>query len=194
MPVGRPRSFDSEKAIDRAMRVFWRKGYEGTSLPDLTKAMRINRPSLYAAFGNKEALFRKVLDHYAEGPAAYVLEALEARTSREVADRLLRGAIDLLTDKKHPGGCLLVQGALACGDEADSVRNELALRRTAGEAALRKRLERAKAEGELSRSVDHAGLARFLSTVIQGMAVQAAGGTRRPQLEQVADAVLSRWP
>lgn len=194
MPVGRPRSFDSEKAIDRAMRVFWRNGYEGTSLPDLTKAMRINRPSLYAAFGNKEALFRKVLDHYAEGPASYVQKALEARTSREVAERLLQGAIDLLTDKRHPGGCLFVQGALACGDEAAAVRSELALRRTAGETALRKRLERAKSEGELSRNLDHTGLARFLSTVIQGMAVQAAGGATRAQLQQVADAALTRWP
>src|SRR5215217_5127451 len=99
MPRGRPRAFDADKALDRAMTVFWRKGYEGASLPDLTKAMGINRPSLYAAFGNKEALFRKVLDRYAAGPAAYVREALNAPTAREAAERLLRGAIDLQSDR-----------------------------------------------------------------------------------------------
>src|SRR5437867_6950274 len=86
---GRPREFDAEKALDRALKVFWRKGYEGASLPDLTRAMRINRPSLYAAFGNKEALFRKVIERYAEGPAGYVREALDGPTARAVAERLL---------------------------------------------------------------------------------------------------------
>src|SRR5437588_4542148 len=131
MPAGRPRTFDAEKALDRALKVFWRKGYEGTSLPDLTRAMRINRPSLYAAFGNKEALFRKALDRYVEGPAAYVRKALDEPTARAAAGRLLGGTIDLLTDPRHPRGCLMVQGALACGEAAESVRRELAARRRA---------------------------------------------------------------
>src|SRR5213592_2067234 len=120
--VGRPRAFHVDEALDQALEVFWRKGFEGTSLPDLTKAMGINRPSLYAAFGNKEALFRRALDRYAEGPAAYVREALNGLTARAVAERLLHGSIDLLTDPRHPRGCLMVQGALACGEAADSVR------------------------------------------------------------------------
>src|SRR5438046_2265573 len=131
MPRGRPRTFDVDKALDRALRVFWRKGYEGTSLLDLTRAMRINRPSLYAAFGNKEALFRKVIERYVEGPAAYVREALNEPTARAVAERLLSGAIDLLTDPRNPRGCLMVQGALACGEAADSVRRELVAHRAA---------------------------------------------------------------
>src|SRR5215467_4035068 len=102
MPKGRPREFDTEKALDRALKVFWRKGYEGASLLDLTEAMGINRPSLYAAFGNKEALFRKVLKRYVEGPAAYVLEALKEPTARAVAERLLSGSIDLLADRRNP--------------------------------------------------------------------------------------------
>src|SRR5947207_11547368 len=99
---GRPRAFDTDAALDAALAVFWRKGYEGASLTDLTAAMGINRPSLYAAFGSKEDLFRKALDRYAEGPAAYVREALEEPTARAVAERLLRGAAELLTNPRNP--------------------------------------------------------------------------------------------
>src|SRR5437870_3017297 len=140
---GRPREFDIEQALDRALRVFWRKGYEGTSLPDLTRAMGINRPSLYAAFGNKEALFRKALDRYVEGPAAYVREALEEPTARAVIEALLRGAVDMLSCPGNPHGCLMVQGALSCGRTANPIRRELAARRAAGEAAVRRRFKRA---------------------------------------------------
>src|SRR5205823_6954619 len=119
------------------------KGYEGTSLEELTRAMRINRPSLYAAFGNKEALFRKALDRYAQGPAAYVREALEEPTARGVVQRLFRGTIELLTDRRHPRGCLIVQGALSCGEEAECVRKELAGRRITVEGAIRRRFQRA---------------------------------------------------
>src|SRR5713226_9446609 len=110
MPAGRPRAFDIDEALDRALNVFWRKGYEGTSLPDLTRAMGINRPSLYAAFGNKSALFSKVLDRYAQGQACHVRDALAEPTARAVAEKLLSGTIDLLTDPGHPHGCLYVQG------------------------------------------------------------------------------------
>jgi AcrR family transcriptional regulator len=141
MPRGRPREFDVKKALDHALRVFWRKGYEGASLLDLTKAMGINRPSLYAAFGSKEELFRKALDRYAAGPAAYVRDALNKPTARAVAERLLGGSIDLLTNPRNPRGCLLVQGALACGETGESIRLELAARRAASEAAVRRRFE-----------------------------------------------------
>src|SRR3954469_22395850 len=132
MAKGRPREFDVDQALDRALRVFWRRGYEGATLPDLTKAMGINRPSLYAAFGSKEGLFRKALDRYAAGPAAYVREALNEPTARAVAGRLLGGAIDLVTDRRNPRGCLLVQGALACGEAAESVRPGLGARGVGG--------------------------------------------------------------
>lgn len=194
MPIGRPREFNVDKALDRALRVFWRKGYEGASLPDLTKAMGINRPSLYAAFGNKEALFKKTIDRYLEGPAGYVRAALEQPTARRVAEHALRGTIDLVTDSRNPRGCFIVQAALACGDTADCVRRELAKRRDALVTALRKRFERAVAEGDLTSDCDPADLARYVATVMHGMSVQAASGAQRGELEQVAKIALKAWP
>jgi AcrR family transcriptional regulator len=194
MAVGRPRAFDTERALDNALKVFWRKGYEGATLPDLTQAMGINRPSLYAAFGNKAALFRKVLDRYAEGPAAYVHEALSGPTARDVAERLLLGAVDLVTNPRNPGGCLAVHGALACGDEVQPIRQELIARRACREAALRRRFSQAKSEGDLPADANPADLARYLMTIIQGMAVQAASGASRVELRRVAKTALCAWP
>jgi AcrR family transcriptional regulator len=137
---GRPRSFDVDEALDRALPVFWRQGCEGTAISDLTKAMGINPPSLYSAFGNKEELFRKVLDRYAEGPARYIREAFDLRTARAAVEHLLRGAADGTTSPEYPHGCLTVQGGLV----GEGVGGESARRRA---AALRGRLERALEEG-----------------------------------------------
>ena len=112
MPPGRPRCFDVDKALDRALDVFWRKGYEGTTLPDLTQAMGINRPSLYAAFGNKEDLFKKAIDRYAQGPGCHVKVALDEPTARRVIEQLFKGTLDLVTNRRNPRGCFMVQGAL----------------------------------------------------------------------------------
>jgi AcrR family transcriptional regulator len=130
---GRPRSFDPDAALERAMHVFWAKGYEGASLSNLTRAMRINRPSLYAAFGNKEELFRKVLDRYVDGPLAYFGKALAAPTARDVIEQIFFGAAKMAGDPRFPSGCLMVQGALAVGNAARSVRKEAVGRRIASE-------------------------------------------------------------
>jgi AcrR family transcriptional regulator len=193
-PAGRPRSFDADQALDRALQVFWRRGYEGTSLSDLTAAMGINRPSLYAAFGDKEALFRKALDRYAEGQAPYVKEALEQPTARRVVESLLRDAAVLLTDTRNPPGCLNVQGALACGGDAEPVRRELALRRVAAQKVLGVRLKQAQAEGDLPADANPAELARYVATVLHGMSVQAASGATRAELLRVAHTALQAWP
>ena len=193
-PKGRPRAFDAERALDRALRVFWQKGYEGTSLSDLTRAMGINRPSLYAAFGGKESLFRKVLDRYADGPAAYVRDALAAPTARGVVERLLRGAVDLQTDPRTPPGCLAVSAGLACGHRADRVRRHLASHRDDAELAIRRRFERARATGDLRAGANPADLARYVVTVMRGMAVQAAGGASRKELGRVVETALRAWP
>jgi len=191
---GRPRSFDPDKALGLALRVFWRKGYEGASLSDLTKAMGINRPSLYAAFGDKQALFRKVLDRYASGPVSYVREAMNAPRARGVAERLLIGTAERVCDPRNPAGCLLVQGALVTGDTADSVRREVNSRRRAGQIALQQRLRRAKRERDLPPDSDPAVLARYLMTVTNGMSVQAAGGATAKDLRKVAETALRAWP
>ena len=194
MPTGRPRSFDIDKALDRALEVFWHKGYEGATLPDLTRAMGINRPSLYAAFGNKEALFKKAIDRYAEGPGCYAKEALAEPTARLVVERLLHGAVDLVTDRRNPHGCIMVQGALACGDSAAPVRRELVKRRAASEASLRERFERAQSEGDLPPDSDPAVLASYVVTICHGIAVQAATGAARAELMRVAEMAIRSWP
>jgi AcrR family transcriptional regulator len=192
--LGRPRCFDIDAALDQALEVFWRKGYEGASVSDLTEAMGINPPSLYAAFGNKEGLFRKALDRYQASHAAFWKEALDAPTAFEAVKRLLHGTAQRLTDKGNPPGCLIVQGALCGGEECDSVKAELASRRNAGVALIRERLKRARAAGDLPAKADPAGLARYVATVIQGMAVQAASGTTRAELRRVAETALRAWP
>jgi AcrR family transcriptional regulator len=193
MPAGRPREFDIDKAIDRAMTLFWRKGYEGTSLTDLTGTLGITRPSLYAAFGSKEGLFRRALDRYVERPSRYVIDALEAPAARQVAERLFRGAIELNTNPRHPG-CLMVRDAQACGAEADLVKRELAARLLEGERAIAERFKRAKAEGDLPDDCNPADLARYVRSVVYGIAVQAAAGATAKELHKVADLALRSWP
>jgi len=194
MPRGRPRLFDTDQALDAALNVFWRKGYEGATLPDLTSAMGINRPSLYAAFGNKQSLFKKALQRYINGPAAYVHDALAQPTARAVAEKLLQGAVQNLTNPNNPRGCLAVQGALACGDDADCMRKELIRHRESLVTALRQRLVRAKKENDLPRNSNPADLARYLATVMHGLSVQASSGASRRDLQKVANLALQAWP
>lgn len=193
-PRGRPRAFDADAALERALQVFWRQGYEGTSLSDLTEATGLNRPSLYAAFGNKEALFRKALDRYAERGGRFLRDAVKEPTARAVVERLLQAAADRVTRPGNPQGCLTVRGALACAPQAEAIRQELAARRAEDEQLLRHRLERAQAEGELPPEADPADLARYVATVYQGMSVQAAGGASRQALRRVAELALRAWP
>lgn len=193
-PKGRPREFCVHKALAAALRVFWTKGYEGASLSDLTEAMGITRPSLYAAFGNKEALFRKALDLYEREKLAYVQEALDAPTARGVAERLLRGALESQANAAEPKGCLGVINSMACGTEAQSVREEVIARRRSVHDSLAKRFERAAREGDLPAGVDPEGLTGYLSALLQGLMVQAGGGASREQLNSLVSTSLALWP
>ncbi len=190
---GRPRAFDADKALGAAMRVFWKRGYEGASLPELTRAMGINRPSMYAAFGNKEALFRKALDRYMEEGGALLRDAMAEPTSRRAVERLLTSIVRKLSTGQIRG-CLLVQGALACRDSSDPIRKALAARRAATERTLRERFERGIAEGDLPRKADPAALAKFVATLQNGIAVQMAGGADRETMLSAIDVALRGWP
>jgi AcrR family transcriptional regulator len=194
MPGGRPRAFDRDAALDKALELFWRQGYEGTTLSDLTQAMGINRPSLYAAFGNKEELFRKAFERYLAGPGAFATQALDLPRAVDVARSLLYGAVKLTTGPETPTGCLSVRCSQACGPEGEPARQEAVTRRKADEAAIRRRFERARAEGDVPADCDPADLARFVVTVSDGIAVQAAGGATPGDLRRVADAALRAWP
>jgi len=193
MAIGRPREFDADQALDRAMEIFWRRGYEGATLDELTEAMGINRPSMYAAFGKKEQLFRLCLERYVNGPASYVFQALERPTAREVVEHLLRGVLEMSCNSQSPAGCLMVQGALTCGGAAEAIRKELIAHRAAGLDRVRKRLEQAKRDGDLPRNVNCADAARFIVTVIQGLGVQAASGATRRELQGVANMAMQAW-
>jgi AcrR family transcriptional regulator len=193
-PVGRPRGFDADEALEKAMRVFWQNGYEGASLPDLTKAMGISRTSMYAAFGNKEQLFRKALARYAAGPASYGVEAVAAPTARQVATVFLRGAVGSATLPGYPTGCLSLRAALIGGEDGQVIRELLADWRNETSAMLQKRFQRAIDEGDLPAGTDPALLTRYIMTIGNGVAVQAAGGAPRDELELITDAVLRSWP
>jgi AcrR family transcriptional regulator len=193
-PIGRPRGFDADAALERAMLVFWEHGYEGASLATLTDAMGISSTSVYAAFGNKEELFRKVLERYTEGPSAYLTRALEEPTALEVATAVLAGVVRTTTQPAHPHGCLGVHGALATSDPGRGVRDLLAGWRDDGFARIRERFRRAVDEGDLPPETDPGLLARYVTTLAFGIAVQAAGGVGSEELQTMADAALRTWP
>lgn len=190
MGMGRPREFDAETALDQAMEVFWRHGYEGATIAQLTEAMGINPPSLYACFGNKEGLLKAALDRYTKLRGVWMDEVVAAPTARDVAERMLMGIADKQTDPANPPGCLLVQGGIACGTGSENVPFELAARRGQNEDQLRDRFIRAKAEGDLKESADPAALARYVSAVSVGMGVMASSGSDREALRQVASVAV----
>jgi AcrR family transcriptional regulator len=191
--MGRTRSFDIDEAVDRAMLVFWRRGYEATTLTELTGAMGIERPSLYAAFGNKESLFKRALQRYVDGPSAYVGEALTKSTSREVMEELLRGAADLQTDPETPPGCMMVQVGSTAGAVPPVVGQALTDSRLAGENLIRERFEQGARDGDLPPAIDAAALAMYVRTVNYGMAVQAASGATREDLETMIRVTMRIW-
>lgn len=192
--VGRPRTFNHDEALDHAMHVFWQKGFESTSLNELTSAMGIQPPSLYAAFGNKQALFEQALARYLSGPVAFMHGALNEPTAYAVAERILRRTAEFLTERRSRRGCMTIQAALAGGKEAEPVRRKLIAVRVKEQDALRRRFERAKSEGDLPESVDAADLARFVTAVFQGMTVQSINGATREELLRIAEIALRTWP
>jgi AcrR family transcriptional regulator len=194
VPKGRPREFDVDEALTAALRVFWRRGYEGASMAELTAEMGIAKPSLYAAFGNKEELFKKALDLYEREKLAYMAEALKEPTSRRMAERLLHGAVEMQTSNCDPKGCLGVISAVACGPEASPIRECVLERQKSARQAVINRLEEYQKEGDLPADIEPEALARYMTAVLQGLSVQAGAGASRTELESLVDMAMRTWP
>ncbi|HEY8948377.1 MAG TPA: TetR/AcrR family transcriptional regulator [Rhizomicrobium sp.] len=176
------------------MTVFWKKGYEGASLSDLTEAMEINPPSLYAAFGNKEGLFRAVLERYDARRKDLMDNVLAAPDAKSVARLYLEGVAEFAADTegRNPPGCLLVQSGLSCSDQ--EIPDALAQHRAEKEKALRERFERDRKDGRLPKTANPTILASYLMAVANGMCVQAAAGASAKELRDVVELALAAWP
>jgi AcrR family transcriptional regulator len=191
---GRPRKFDRAAALRRAMELFWQHGYEGTSLSDLTLAMGINAPSLYAAFGCKEALFREAVALFAAIDREATNRAMqEQRTARGAVEAMLRHNADVYTNPETPSGCMIVLSAVTCTPDNLGVRDYCAECRRTVENAFHSRLERALADGDLPAGVDTAALAAFYTTVLQGLSIQARDGASRARLHAIVDCAMAAW-
>jgi AcrR family transcriptional regulator len=191
---GRPRSFDRDAALRRAMEVFWDRGYEGTSVSDLTAAMGINSPSLYAAYGSKEQLFREAVDLYEATEGRRTSDAMtDEPTARASIEAMLRNNVEAYAEPGTPNGCMLVLAA-ATGTVANAeVREFLAENRRQTLALLAQRVERGVADGDVPPGTDPAAVASFYATVLQGLSIQARDGASREQLHAVVDGAMAAW-
>lgn len=178
--------------MDKALDVFWRHGYEGASISELTQAMGISPPSLYAAFGNKEKLFRSALDRYAEVRKQVWAELMKQPTARAMMESLFARVIEFYADEGNPNCCMLVKLSTA---ETDKVlAQHLCAKRAESEALLVERFTKAKADGELPDDIEPADLAGYFMTVLDGLSVRAAAGAKRQELHRVADLAMRGWP
>jgi AcrR family transcriptional regulator len=193
-PRGRPLAFNQDEALDKALKVFWARGYEGTSMAELTEALGINKPSIYAAFGNKEELFRKALARYITGPVAFVGEAMKEPTARQAIEKFLLLAVDFFSDKSTPNGCMVVQAALTGGQGSSAIQQELIGYRKSIESSFSQRFDLAKEQGDLPQHVNTKQLAKYIATIHQGMSVQATSGAKGEELKAIVEMALKNWP
>ncbi len=185
--TGRPISFDKDAALEAAMLLFWERGYEGTSIADLTQAMGLNPSSIYAAFGDKHALFSLAVKRYMEIRAQY---AVEAPTLKRVIRALFDNTIAFLTTPGHPPTCMTLAGAVGCSVDAKPARDLMTEIRKQNQVALRKRLLKARKSGELPKGINLDDYTRYLSTIIAGLSIQAANGSTKEELKRTAKMAL----
>ncbi|HET6158993.1 MAG TPA: TetR/AcrR family transcriptional regulator [Dongiaceae bacterium] len=191
---GRPRSFDRDAALRAAMKCFWKFGYESASMAELTSAMGINSPSLYAAFGSKEGLFREVVQLYLETEDSKGKAILEDEpTARGAIHAMLRNSVSNLARPGQPHGCLLILGDSNATPENDSIRRYLCQRRQDIQAGLEARLRRGIAEGDVPADADIKAMAGFYMTVLQGLSLRARDGAAREALAQVVESAMAAW-
>jgi AcrR family transcriptional regulator len=195
MRSGRPRTFDRDQALERAIMVFWEHGYDATSIAQLTEALGIGAPSLYAAFGNKRELFAEVLDRYLRTYGAFTERALtEEPNARGAIERLLREAASAYTGPDHPRGCLLISATTNCSPQSADIAARLVDIRSRGARALEAKIAADTRTGELPAGTNPHALATFYAVVIHGMSALARDGASRTDLEQVAASALRAWP
>lgn len=192
--MARQRNFEEADVLDRAMEVFWRLGYDGASFSELTRAMGLTSPSIYAAFGNKRGLFEAVLNRYRTRRMAFRDWAFSGSTAREVAERVLIGAAEWLVDPAEPLGCFSVQAGVSASVENLEVPTRLTVLRGQLQASMRDRFEQAQADGDLAPEADPELLARYVQTVFLGMSLQATAGSTREELVAVAKLAMLAWP
>lgn len=194
-PRGRPREFDREKALDTAMRLFWSRGYEATSISDLTKAMHITPPALYSAFGDKKRLFLEAVQRYEQQVGCFAHKALtEGPTAERAIGRLLLGAVKSFTDPKNPKGCLVVLGATNCTIVSADIFEAVAERRRLAESAVRARIAAGQRAGELSELANVDALTGMVTATLYGLALKARDGTPRARLLTTIDQLMTMWP
>ncbi|WP_433656352.1 TetR/AcrR family transcriptional regulator [Nocardia sp. CA-128927] len=192
---GRPRAFDRTDALRRAMEVFWEHGYEGSSMSDLTAAMGINSPSLYAAFGGKEALFREAIGLYGKTDGGYTERALrEEPTARAAIDAMLRDNAIAYTVEDKPHGCMVVLAGSTYTTRSESIRDFLVEKRRGTTEDIRRRLDRGVTEGDLPATTDTRSLAHFYTTVLYGLSIQARDGASLADLTLSIDCAMAAWP
>lgn len=191
---GRPRNFDRLAALERAMEVFWERGYQAAAMSDLTAAMGINSPSLYAAFGSKEELYREAIHHFAATESDDILSPLlNAPTARAAIAGYLMASAKTFTRPGRPPGCMVVLSAvnaIGVGDETSRILREM---RAGSVTVIEERLRRAIAEGELPTTLDPHPIASYCVTVQQGMSIQARDGASRQTLEMIAQGAMAAW-
>jgi len=188
--LGRPAAFDKETALDTAMRLFWERGYEGTSMADLSAAMKIHPSSIYAAFGDKQELFALAAKRYADVPAQYMMRALEQPTFRGFILAAFDNTVEFLGSKEHPSSCFTLTGAISCGTDTASAKLLMREMRLQNEAAIKDRLLRARKAGEFPKEENVDDYTRYLSTLLSGLAIQAANGSTRAELKRTAEIAL----
>lgn len=188
--MGRPISFDKDAALEAAMLLFWERGYEGTSMADLTKAMGLNPSSIYAAFGDKHALFSATVKRYMEIRAQYAVKALEEPTLKRVIRALFDNTVAFLTTPGHPPTCMTLVGAVGCSIEAKPARDLMTEIRKQNQLAFRKRFLEARKSGELPKGINVDDYTRYLSSIVAGLSIQAANGSTKKELKRTARMAL----
>jgi AcrR family transcriptional regulator len=188
--TGRPISFDKDAALEAAMLLFWERGYEGTSMADLSQAMGLNPSSIYAAFGDKHALFSLAVKRYIDSRAQYAMRALEEPTLARVIRALFDNTVAFLTTPGHPPTCMTLAGAMGCSVDATPARDLMTEIRKQNEVAMRERLLRARRSGELAKEINVDDYTRYLSSILAGLSIQAANGSTKAELKRTAQMAL----